>query len=106
MLQTILNAVIPVAITALIGVLVAIIKALGDAGIQFIQEKAKTFYLQESVSSAGFRNPTSSLYFRAIPGSPIHPRCLHLPLRLRLHLSALLQALVVARPTFSSTWLL
>jgi hypothetical protein len=39
MLQTIINAIVPVAITALIGVLVAIIKALGDAGVSFIQQK-------------------------------------------------------------------
>jgi len=39
MLQQIINAVVPVAVTALIAVLVAIIKALGDAGVQFIQRK-------------------------------------------------------------------
>lgn len=46
MLQTILNVVIPVAVTALIAVLVAIIKALGDAGVQFIQQKQKVLQVK------------------------------------------------------------
>jgi len=39
MLQQIISAVVPVAVTALIAVLVAIVKALGDAGVQFIERK-------------------------------------------------------------------
>ena len=39
MIQQIINAIIPVAITAIVAVLVAAIKALGDAGVQLISEK-------------------------------------------------------------------
>ena len=39
MVQQIINGVVPVAVTALIAVLVAAIKALGDAGVNFFNEK-------------------------------------------------------------------
>ena len=39
MVQQIINAVVPVAVTALVAVLVAVIKALGDAGVKLIQRK-------------------------------------------------------------------
>lgn len=41
MYQQIINALVPVLITALTGVLVAVVKAVGDAGVQLIEEKAK-----------------------------------------------------------------
>jgi len=37
--QTIINAIIPVAVAALIAVLGAVISAVGDAGVQFIKQK-------------------------------------------------------------------
>lgn len=40
MVQQIINGVVPVAITALVAVLVAGVKALGDAGVNFFNEKA------------------------------------------------------------------
>jgi hypothetical protein len=39
MLQTIINALVPVLLTAITGVLVAVIKAVGDAGVKLIAEK-------------------------------------------------------------------
>ena len=39
MLQTIINALVPVLLTAITGVLVAVIKAVGDAGVKLITEK-------------------------------------------------------------------
>lgn len=39
MLQTITSTVLPVAVTALIAVLVALIKGVGDAAVQFIDQK-------------------------------------------------------------------
>lgn len=39
MLQTIINTVVPVAVTALIAVLVALIKGVGDAAVNFIEQK-------------------------------------------------------------------
>lgn len=41
MYQQIINALVPVLITAFTGVLVAIIKAVGTAGVQLIEEKAR-----------------------------------------------------------------
>ncbi|MCY1713724.1 hypothetical protein [Caproiciproducens galactitolivorans] len=41
MYQQIINALVPVLITAFTGVLVAIVKAVGNAGVQLIEEKAK-----------------------------------------------------------------
>jgi hypothetical protein len=41
MLQTIINSVVPVAVTALVGVLVAVIKAIGNVGVEFINQKIK-----------------------------------------------------------------
>lgn len=41
MYQQIINAVVPVLITALTGVLVAVIKVVGDAAVNYIGEKAK-----------------------------------------------------------------
>ena len=39
MVQQIINAIVPVAITAIVAILVAAIKALGDAGVAYIQKK-------------------------------------------------------------------
>jgi hypothetical protein len=39
MVQQIINAIVPVAITAIVAMLVAVIKALGDAGVAYIQKK-------------------------------------------------------------------
>ncbi len=39
MVQQIINAIVPVAITAVVAVLVAVIKGVGDAAVSFIQKK-------------------------------------------------------------------
>jgi hypothetical protein len=39
MLQSIVNAVVPIAVTAVIGVLTAAVKAVGDAAVSFLERK-------------------------------------------------------------------
>lgn len=49
MLQSIINQIIPVVITAIVGVLVAIIKAVGDAAVDYINKKKEAVAAQMGI---------------------------------------------------------
>ena len=58
MLQQIINAIIPIAITAIVGVLSVVIKTLGDAAVAFIAEKKN-----EVVTKIGVNTYNQNLAF-------------------------------------------
>lgn len=49
MLQSIINQIVPVAVTAIVGVLVAIIKAVGDAAVDYIDKKKEALASQVGI---------------------------------------------------------
>jgi hypothetical protein len=58
MVQQIINAIIPIAITAIVGILGVVIKSLGDAGVAFIEAKKK-----ELVQKIGVNTYNQNLAF-------------------------------------------
>lgn len=51
MLQQIISAVVPVAVTAIVAVLVAIIKAVGDEAVSFIEKKKEAVQVKIGVDT-------------------------------------------------------
>jgi hypothetical protein len=49
MLQSIINQIVPVAITAIVGILIAIIKAVGDAAVDYINKKKEAVVTQTGI---------------------------------------------------------